>query len=553
MKKHTVILFFLLYNSFFSFSQKFTALVNQNPVKANEQLILAYRIENAGNLNLNPPKVDGMKVVGGPYVSNYSSSVNGVSTSTSEISFSIMFMKEGTYNIPPITVANKGKKYTCNSLTIQVKKNDVQIIPKGYEGKEIYVEVIPNKKKVKIGEPVALDLTIFTFTGNLEVLDLKIPEFDGGWVQEARFPLAGQVSLSSYKGKPYFKATFKRYWMIPNRLGKINYDPVKCNVMTHIYNNRREEIAQLPFDANSDTVKFVVEDLVSETKPKSYQNAVGDFEWSVKLNKTNSKNNEPIILKITVKGKGNLPLLSPPSIDWGNEFEIFKPKISDDYYIAYDGIEGEKTFEYNIAPKKNGDFKINPILFSYYNDDENKFYELASDSFNIHVEGATENFVTSNSSTPIFDNSKLTNIKTSSFFNSLIYYILTIIPFVLTFFIFFFRKRIFFTPTNMIDKNKKLAYQLVMRKMNELNTLDKDFSSNLSKILKEYIAHKFGLNINNIYKANLKTIFNQEELQNQSKQIFDEIELTQFAPTSNENLNELLNKSKKLIEMIENT
>src|SRR5687767_4975672 len=103
MRRVVIILFFLF--SFLS-AQPFRLDVTHTKAEVNEKIAIQYSFTK-GTLPENLlPKIENMMQVGGPSLMNGSTSINGVTSSTSQLTYEIIFTKPGTYTIPSRTVKN---------------------------------------------------------------------------------------------------------------------------------------------------------------------------------------------------------------------------------------------------------------------------------------------------------------------------------------------------------------------------------------------------------------------------------------------------------------
>ena len=119
-------------------------------------------------------------------------------------------------------------------------------------------------------------------------------------------------------------------------------------------------------------------------QPEFFKGAVGDYSFDAKLNSTTVKSNEPLTLKISISGIGNIGLLEMPEVNLPNGFEKYEPKINDQ--INRKGrISGTKTGEYLFVPRVVGIREIPSIEFSYFDPSKKKYVTLKSASFKIDI------------------------------------------------------------------------------------------------------------------------------------------------------------------------
>jgi hypothetical protein len=111
----------------------------------------------------------------------------------------------------------------------------------------------------------------------------------------------------------------------------------------------------------------------------------------VSIDKENLKVNDAITLKVHISGKGNLDLLKPLKIDFPPDLEVFDPKAVQNIKHSQDGTSGSLDYEYILIPRHAGNFRISPILFSWFDPSDNKYHTDKSTEFNFVAEKSDNN------------------------------------------------------------------------------------------------------------------------------------------------------------------
>jgi hypothetical protein len=526
-------------------AQDFRLDINVNRAEVNQKIALQYSF-NKGTIPENVlPKVKNMIKVGLPGMMNGSSTVNGVTTNTSQLTFEVIFTKPGTYTIPASTLKNKNGKFTCNPVTIQVVRgvDSSPIIPENYVGKEFFLVSQPSRNKVYIGEPVAIDLIAYSYLLSLENANMEIPTFDGGWSKQVDYPKE-KMQPSSFQGRTYYKGFMSKIWIIPSILGNREFKSIAAIFYAGLKHEKAGYI-EFQYNVRSNPVMFEVIDLPVEDRPASFVNAVGSFSWTVHLDKTNAKANEPIKLKANITGDGNFPTLEPPLIDLPEAFESFEPEIKDNYNVDLIGIHGSKEFEFLIMPRKEGKFWLGPFTFSYFNPQTKKYTELKSDSFLVNINGVIAD---TTSSTVKVNNGKFEGGKivkrSDPFFGNPFYYLLLALPFLAGIGMILFRKKLFFIQKDDSEKKLKQAEDKANKALVEARgSVDK-----LSTLFYQYIADKFKTTRNEITRAHLQHWISNTNAKNLAIKIMDQLDQFRFAPAAQSDLDSLYNNIKTLVD-----
>ena len=88
-----------------------TAELSPNPVGVDEQVSLTITVVGGGAERPQIPKINGLKLVGGPSVSNQFQWINGQSSSSQSFTYVLLPEAEGTVKVPAIAVRANGKTY----------------------------------------------------------------------------------------------------------------------------------------------------------------------------------------------------------------------------------------------------------------------------------------------------------------------------------------------------------------------------------------------------------------------------------------------------------
>jgi hypothetical protein len=127
-------------------------------------------------------------------------------------------------------------------------------------------------------------------------------------------------------------------------------------------------------------------DPLPDNGPQEFRGAVGQFAMSATVDKRTTRANEPVSLKITLSGTGNIKLLESPAPEIPPDFEQYPPKITDMINRGQTRITGSKTFEYLLLPRYPGLKVIKPLTFVYFDPTKREFVRLRSPQIELNVE-----------------------------------------------------------------------------------------------------------------------------------------------------------------------
>ncbi|MDA3843651.1 MAG: BatD family protein [Candidatus Kapabacteria bacterium] len=427
MKKTLIFigLLLLVMTEMSSAAVSFKASVNRNPLRQGEQFQVSFVLENAQGSNFKAPTFKGFSVLRGPSQSSSMSNYNGRMSQSLTYSYILRADNPGNFSIGTASVKANGRTYRTQSLRIKVEKGSAASNKQGRNQnsqdrqaqnnkslekqahdmikERLFLKTYLSKKNVYIGEPLVvtykyyLHPEIVNQTGGDRTGD---PVFNGFWTHDL------DLGRIEYKNETlnkvgYKVAVLKKSVLVPQQSGKLKIDPMvlDCSVKLRVSGQQQQRRRRSMFDdffdrgnyrnfaykATSPKLTVNVKPL-PEPAPASFDGAVGDLSMKAWTDKRKTKTNEPITLKVEISGKGNLRLIEPLDILFPPDFEAYDPKVTDNVSINAGGISGKITFEYLLIPRNAGNFKIDPVEFSYFDPKAKEYKTIVSESLNVEVE-----------------------------------------------------------------------------------------------------------------------------------------------------------------------
>ena len=395
-----------------------------------QQFQLTFTI-NAEGSNFMAPEIGNFDVLNGPMVSTGQNimNINGKLEYSSSMSFTFILeaTKTGTFTIPQALISVKGKRYMSNTTTITVlnqsqrstQQNPNANQPQGRTqaptrddiGGDVFLKAVVNKNNPYQGELVIVTFKLYTPTNRLQIdAPEKIPSYPGFWAQDL---LKDATQYPQYtetvNGKKYIVAELRKAALYPQKSGALIIDPLVQNVIYQVKVKSRSALADDPFFGNDPFFKNLMDDsffgsdyqnvkktlssapitinvkpLPAANRPLDFSGAVGQFSMKASVDRTEVNTNDGITLRVSVTGTGNLNLIEKPAINFPPDFEVYEPKIIDNFSNK-GGTSGTRTFEYLIIPRASGDFAIDPIQFSYFSPSQREYTTLSSERFKLKV------------------------------------------------------------------------------------------------------------------------------------------------------------------------
>ncbi|WP_333660261.1 BatD family protein [Chishuiella changwenlii] len=328
------------------------------------------------------PTHKGLQVVGEER-SQQVSYVNGKGVVEDGIILSFVAEKEGNYQIGAAKVVINGKTYTSKPINVIVKGSGSDVARNNFRtntSQPVFLQSKVSKSNPYVNEQVGLSVKLY-------VKDLSYLNRKQNFRQGNLDGLSPKIVKSSPEnikqeivgGKQYFSEEIARYYVFPQKAGKIEIDPFSVDVILPTTYGAE------PVEIRSNAVTITARELPEEGKPKNFTGAVGQFKMNTSVDKKELSTNESVNYDVEIVGTGNFNAISLPEIKAPKNLEKFSPKKRDAYKTYDTGMKGKVAEETVLVPNEGGSYTISPVEFSYFDPVKEKYVTLKSDSINLKV------------------------------------------------------------------------------------------------------------------------------------------------------------------------
>ena len=571
-------------------------------VAVGEQFRLSYTVNTQDVSEFRAGAIpDELEVLIGPNRSMQSSyqMINGHTSSTSSITYTyiVAATKNGTYTIPPAHVVVNGKSIASNAIKIQVsgtsqsgssarqRQNDddggeMRDAGSHISGSDLFIKVIANKKRIHEQEPVLLTYKVYTLV-QLTQLRGDMPDLKSFYTQEVDLPQQKNFTIENVNGRPYRTCTWSQYVMFPQMTGKLQIPSITFEGIV-IQQNRNVDPFEAFFNGGSGYVevkkKIVAPGIEIQvdplpTRPANFSGGVGQFNVSAQLNKTETKANDPVSMRIIVSGTGNLKLIKQPIVNIPKDFDKYDPKITDQTKLTANGLEGSKIYDILIVPRHQGKYEIPPVEFTYFNTATNKYETAKSEGFTLDVaKGSGAGTVSDFSGQEDLQelNKDIRYIKTGPadvqglddfFFGSVAYWVsLAVLALIFISLFVIFRQRAI-DNANVTKMRGKKANKVATKRLKKASKLMKDnkpseFYDEVLRALWGYVGDKLSMPVEQLSHDNISQRLAERQVDEstiaQFIEALDECEFERYAPGDPKgNMNKVYEKAMTAIERIE--
>jgi len=552
-----------------------------SPVILDRPFQLVFTV-NANGKDLRVPDLNNFEVLAGPFESRSSSYqiVNGKTSSSVSVSYTytLQATKTGTFTIPPASIVVGGQKYTSNGLSVKVLPADDNSSRQSQQGGQqaspaagkaisndnIFIRTSVSKTNVYEQEAILVTYKLYTLVDVVQCINKKMPDFNGFMKQELEQDQNKQFSYENFNGKNYGTVVLYQVLLYPQRSGEILIDKATFEAVIRVQNKTQvRSIFDDFFDSYTNVSKLIVapaskinvRDLPAN-KPTGYNGTVGKFTLSSNISAQQVKANEAVTIKVNISGSGNMKLIKNPEIKFPDGFEVYDPKVNNNFKTSTSGLSGTKTIEYMFIPRHDGEYEIPAADFSYFDTQDRTYKTLRTSPYKLNVlkgDGNSDNTVVGTFANKEDVKQLAKDIRfietqpvklyyeTEPVFGSLLGWLLYLIPLVISTVLFFvFRKQAQVNSDLGLVKNKranKLAQKRLKLAQKLLSEGKKDqFYEEVLKAVWTYLSDKLTIAVAELTKERVEAELSAKGVNNESISKFTDIlntcEFARYAPNS---------------------
>jgi|TARA_B110000444_G_scaffold42688_1_gene38591 hypothetical protein len=585
MRLVSIFILFILMGIGVQAQVSFVVKASKKTLGINERLRIDFEMNEDGD-NFVPPSFKGFNVVGGPNQSISNSWINGKRSYSKTYSYFLAPKSQGTFSINQATIEIDDQIYKTTPLKIII----TEAVSKPKDGnsadyvasENVHLIAEVSKSNPFLNEAITIVYKLYvsndvSITRSWQELDT--PKFQDFWSQYIEEKGEQQIYETTYEGKPYRYVILRKAVLYPQKTGELTIEPLTLDVPIDVQGNTRDIFGRRRMTRVNRTISagkriINVKPLPTEGRPDDFSGAVGNFNFSVSVNKTMLDANEALELKIRTKGIGNLKLFNLPFLTLPSSLEVYEPVRDNKVAINIKGMNGFISDTYTIIPQYKGSYPIRPISFSYFDVTSSKYKTIISDEIVVKVQnGPVPNQLTEvNKSLSTENDLPLTNnqfkyIKTSTkfisindlvFFKTFKFWCLLSIPFVFIPIIILIgntrRKRL----NDIEGRRYRIATRLAKKYLSEAkNNIGKQelFYDSLERALHNYLKAKLAIVTSEFSKEKIIELLTDRKVEKNVVSDFEGLlkscEFARYTPTSNVAIQQDYNKAVKVISRID--
>lgn len=582
-------------------SDRFTASVSSPSVTVGDQIQITFTVNGSANVrNFKAPSFSDFNVLMGPSQSSNVQIINGSFSQSISFTYILEAVKEGNFRIGGAEVLAGNDKLVSNGVTVNVAKgrqggNAGGGGESGASSKNVFLKASIDKSSAYEGEAMVLTYRLYTRVTLLNYSLNKLPSLSGFWSQEIEMPQQPVFHQENFDGVNYQVAELKKFVLFPQRSGRLEIDPMQGEVIARVQAKRQR--SNDPFDIfndpffnnpffnnsvqdvkvplNSAPLSVTIKELPPGA-PLGYSGAVGKLSCEVSLDKSKTKANEAVTLKIRINGKGNIKLIEAPSIEFPPDMETYEPKESVNVSATAGGVTGSKSFDYLIIPRTPGEYKIPVGAFSYYDLEKKSYVTLPSPELTLTVEKGSGTMTTTTTVTGVNKSDvqllgkDIQFIKTnppqfiehrSPFFRSFVFNVLSLIPVILFGLLTWMFRRHRIRSSNVSLMKQQRASKTALKRLSTakgfLDRQERDkFLDELFRALWGFVGDKLGIPVADLSRDSAAIALREKGVSEAMIESFlkatDDCEFARFAGSAGLSESSLYQQGLDIITQLEN-
>jgi oxygen tolerance protein BatD len=382
--------------------------VDARKVGLQEQVILTITVEGSSLPDeVERPALTNLQIVGVPSTSTQFSLVNGRMSQSRSWTYVLQPLAVGPAEVGPVSARIANGNYAAPAIPIEVVPGAVKPAPsqrardpfdqdpfgtfmqRGRQGEPMmFVEAKPSRPSLYVGEPLLLTYYLYTRSSVSSLQFQNAPEFTGFWAEDLQQGGQPTDEPATVEGVSYHRFAVMKKLLFPTRSGRLVIPPATIAI----------GVPPQGFFDTGGTVQRSTKPVIVEAKPipeePGFSGAVGKFEATSSVDRSNLALGEAATLRFKVEGTGNLkwidrgPELSVPGA------KVFPPQVKSNLEVKPGGITGSRTWEFVVVPQTAGTLEVPSLSFSYFDPDARSVVRSSTRPLELQVQGGVAGAVT---------------------------------------------------------------------------------------------------------------------------------------------------------------
>jgi hypothetical protein len=313
--------------------------------------------------------------------------------------------RAGALTIPSVTAVVRGHTYATQPIAVKVS---AAAVPRGpsagagaapsgpgsrpapprggwaYRGweKDVSLRAEVERREVWLGEQVPVGFWLLVPFQMEAYGNASPPRFDGFWQEVLETP---RTPVSEPHGDK-LGYLLRRIALFPARTGELTIDPFELRDVTIPVRGSLDPLGgAVRLDRKSEPVTLRVKPLPPDPPPGFEPGNVGALALEVKAAPERVAVGEPIMVRVTLSGDGNVRALAPPRLPEIYGARAFPPTITDRTEVRQGRFFGSRTAETVLVPDRPGELVVPGLTWSFFDPHAGKYQVAMAPALRIAV------------------------------------------------------------------------------------------------------------------------------------------------------------------------
>jgi len=361
-----------------------TADVDRTTVARGETVTLSVTVIGAEPMRPQLPALDDFEVLNsssGTQISIHNGSVNLQFT----YHYTLLPQRAGDLQIDAVVVVADNQTYTTEPITLRVTDNaptptpadtptsPANTHPSRTPDGDLFVEAAIDNSQPYLGQQLMYTFRFYRAVTAFGRPRYNAPDFSGFWNQQEESEAQSMVR----SGGQYYELTELKTVLFPTVAGARTIEPATIRV---------------PGSLLSPDVTLQTEPITLTVRPHPspapdrFTGAVGQLTIAAHVDITQTVVNEPVQLRITLEGSGNIDAWLAPQLPDLPDWRVFDSSSDVVTQLRDERLVGRRVYEYLLTPTRAGEFTLPPVEYSYFDPESHSYQTVASAPIELAVE-----------------------------------------------------------------------------------------------------------------------------------------------------------------------
>lgn len=342
--------------------------------------------------NLGAPAFEGLdnlEIVQGPSTGSEFSFVNGVASRSQTFTYVVRALEPGTATVASIVITAADAELRWGPLEVEVVEGS--IVPPRRRPRSPFtdpfgdlrarrapprVEVVLrhsiSARDVTVGQPLVATVYLDSTASSLYDFNWRTaPSYPGFWAQRLDNPERVMPEVVEIDGTAFYRYPVLRSVLVPLKEGSLEIPALEATI--GVRSRGFFDTGQLIDRA---TPARLIEVAPRPAPPAGFAGAVGDLRYSASLEPAEIEFGESAVLTVTLKGRGNLPLVeAPPVLPSCEGCDVYPPEEESRVTVDESGIHGSRIWRVTVVPQSWGEVELGAVALAVFDPESRRFIE----------------------------------------------------------------------------------------------------------------------------------------------------------------------------------